>query len=63
MSESFDYGTGHILKPNGVGDYKLHCPKGAENPFVPWMLRIMLAGRPCSCGQALAEPTKIVEGK
>lgn len=53
LEDEVKYTNDHILKPNGVGDFALHCPTlGKVGPFIPIMLRKTLKGK-CQCGQRI----------
>lgn len=62
---SIDYGAGHTLQDNGVGDWDLTCPILGIAQFVPFMIGLILEDRRCKCGWVFHEqrPTDLSTGK
>ena len=54
--ESFKHTDGHVLRPNGVGDYEIVCADGkVSDGFVPFMYRSTGRKRCLACG-VIVEP-------
>jgi hypothetical protein len=57
LKDIIEYGQGHILKHNGVGDWDAICPTHGKLHFVPWLSGELMKGYQCrACGHVFEKP-------